>query len=67
MPHSVGGAMDVTCITVVKWGYTRLNFIRQLRAGVIIAWQGTQQTVLQLLLRYSVEIYKCANTSELIS
>ena len=30
------------------------------------AWQGTQPTVLQLFLRYSVEIYKCANASELI-
>ena len=31
------------------------------------AWQGTQPTVLQLFLRYSVEIYKCANASQLIS
>ena len=29
-------------------------------------WQGTQPTVLQLFLRYSVEIYKCTNVSELI-
>ena len=28
--------------------------------------QGTQQTVLQLFLRYLVEIYKCTNASELI-
>ena len=41
MPHPVGGAMGVTCVTAVKRGYTRFDiilliFIRQLRAGV--AW-----------------------------
>ena len=85
MPHPVGGAMGVTCITAaprVKPALTssHLIFIRQLRAGMqspgcctltstadFAAWQGTQPTVLQLFLRYSVEIYKCANASELIS
>ena len=32
-----------------------------------LAWQGTQPTVLQRFLRYSVEIYMYTNASELIS
>ena len=32
----------------------------------LLAWQGTQPTVLQLFLRYSVETYKCTNASKLL-
>ena len=33
----------------------------------LFPWQGTQPAVLQLFPRYSVDIYKCTNASELIS
>ena len=45
------------CMTVVLWP----------QLLTLLAWQGTQPTVLQLFLRYSVEIHKCTNESELIS
>ena len=32
---------------------------------LLLAGQGIQPTVLQLLLRYSVEIFKCTNASAL--
>ena len=36
-------------------------------ADFLFPWQGTQPAVLQLFPRYSVDIYKCTNASELIS
>ena len=33
----------------------------------LFPWQGTQPAFLQLFQRYSVDIYKCTNASELIS
>ena len=78
MPHPVGGDMGVALCTAVKIrGYTRFDIILlnihkatsrwRLAARLLTfaAWQGTQPTVLQLFLRYSVEIYMCANASEL--
>ena len=34
---------------------------------LLLPWRGTQPTILQLFPRYSVDIYKCTNASELIS
>ena len=82
MPHPVGGAMGVALCTAVKRGHTRFDIISlnihkttsrwycmavvlQPRL-LVLAWHGTQPTVLQLFLRYSVVIYQCANASELI-
>ena len=66
MPHPVGGAMGVT------WCHCRERETPALKrsctltstADFLLAWQGTQPTVLQLFLQYSVEIYKCAHASE---
>ena len=38
-----------------------------LRLLTLFPWQGTHPAVLQLFPRYSVDIYKCINASELIS
>ena len=35
-------------------------------ANFLFRWQGTQPAILQLFPRYSVDIYKCTNASELI-
>ena len=35
-------------------------------ANFLFPWQATQPAVLQLFPRYSVDIYKCTNASELI-
>ena len=80
MPHPVGGAMGVTLYHCRAAREARFDIIHKttLRwqspgcctltsTADFAAWQGTQPTVLQLFLRYSVEIYKCANASELIS
>ena len=66
MPHPVGGAMGVTWCTAVKRETPALKQSCTLTstADSLLAWQGTQPTVLQLFLRYSVEIYKCAHASE---
>ena len=80
MPHPVGGAMGVTLRHCRERGYTRFDInihkttsrwhlpgcCTLTSTGAFAAWQGTQPTVLQLFLKYSVEIYKCANVSELI-
>ena len=79
MPHPVGGAVGVALCTAVKRGHTcfdiiSLNIHKETSrwhlpaAGccTFAAWQGTQPTVLQLFLRYSVVIYQCVNASELI-
>ena len=36
-------------------------------ADFLFPWQGTQPAVIQLFPRYSVDIYKCINASELVS
>ena len=45
------------CMTVVLWP----------RLLTLLPCRGTQPTILQLFPRYSVDIYKCTNASELIS
>ena len=81
MLHPVGGAMGVTLLCrgihplfgIISLNIHKTTLRWQLHgcctststAVLLLAWQGTQLTVLQLLLRYSVEIYKCANASEL--
>ena len=78
MPHPVGGDMSVALYHCRAARETRFDVIlfnihkttsrwTLTSTADFAAWQGTQPTVLQLFLRYSVEIYKCANASELIS
>ena len=74
MPHPVGGDMGVTLCHCCEKGNTRFETVTcwylhgccTLTSTVdfLLAWQGTQPTVLQLFLRYSVEIYKYAHASE---
>ena len=48
-------------------GTTWRHNMLDLDCWLLLACQGTQQTVLQLCPRYSVEIYRCTNASELIT
>ena len=68
MPHPVGGAMGVPTFDIIDILTLRAGLLYfDLDCRLLLAWQGTQPTALQLFLSYSVEIYKCTNASELIS
>ena len=59
------------CYIILLNIHKRIGYIACCRTLTLTAdlfsWQGTQPAVLQLFPRYSVDIYKCTNASELIS